>query len=208
MRERAARQQFLLVVALARAQRAQATAMEHRRAALEATERFEKSFGYICKCAAAASARACAARRSVVRCATKLILSRCRAGHELRNPLHGVCAGVKALQDGALSPTEVSGEFAAIAEGLALMVSVTNDMTDLRKLRAGRFTVDLAPCSLRRLLESCVLSVLPAAGGVASALQLSYDARSVPDTVSGDARRERARIFLCTNFCACTRRRW
>lgn len=64
MRERAARQQFLLVVALARAQRAQATAMEHRRAALEATERFEKSFGYICTYGAA-SARACAARRSV-----------------------------------------------------------------------------------------------------------------------------------------------
>ena len=40
-------------------------------------------------------------------------------------------------------------------------VNITNDMTDLSKLRSGQFTMHLAPASLRHVLESCVLSVQP-----------------------------------------------
>ena len=56
----------------------------------------------------------------------------CPSGHELRNPLHGVCAGIEALRGGQLGAAETAQELASIAEGLALMVSVTNDMTDLQ----------------------------------------------------------------------------
>lgn len=50
MREKTARQQFLVVtLALERALRAQATAEEHRRATIEGAERFEKTIGYICE---------------------------------------------------------------------------------------------------------------------------------------------------------------
>jgi hypothetical protein len=104
------------------------------------------------------------------------------AGHELRNPLHGVCAGVRALQDGVLAPTEAREELASISEGLALMVSITSDMTDLAKLRAGQFVVLLGPTSLRRVLESCVLAVLPAAAGRSGDILLEYD-ESLPEMV-------------------------
>ena len=111
-------------------------------------------------------------------------------GHEIRNPLHGVCAGVKALQDGTLSAAEAREELAAIAEGLKLILSVTNDMTDLRKLRAGQFVVCLAPTSLREVLESCVVSVqsmaAAATGGPGTPtqpdIQLVFD-RHLPDMV-------------------------
>jgi signal transduction histidine kinase len=104
------------------------------------------------------------------------------AGHELRNPLHGVCAGVKALQDGVLSPAEAAEELAAIAEGLALMVSVTNDMTDLSKLRAGQFVMHLAPTSLRQILDACITSVQPSVQHV-SDIQLEFDVSTMPETV-------------------------
>ncbi len=105
-----------------------------------------------------------------------------RTGHELRNPLHGVCAGVKALQDGTLTPAEAVEEMKAIAEGLALMVNITNDMTDLQKLRSGQFTMHLAPTSLRHVLESCVLSVRPSLQR-ATDIELLCDG-DVPDAVS------------------------
>ena len=103
------------------------------------------------------------------------------AGHELRNPRHGVCAGVRALQDGVLAPTEAREELASISEGLALMVSITSDMTDLAKLRAGQFVVHFAPTYLRQVLQSCVLAVQPAVGR-ATDIQLEYD-DSMPDSV-------------------------
>ncbi len=104
-------------------------------------------------------------------------------GHELRNPLHGICAGVKALQDGTLTPAEAAEELAAIAEGTALMVSITSDMTDLSKLRAGHFRVQLAPTLLRAVLDACVRAALPVADRP-SDIQLDYDcAGGVPESV-------------------------
>ncbi len=61
-----------------------------------------------------------------------------------------------------MSPEETQKELLSIAEGLKLMVSVTNDMTDLQKLRAGQFAVHLAPTSLREVLRSCISAVMPA----------------------------------------------
>ncbi len=81
------------------------------------------------------------------------------AGHELRNPLHGVCAGVKALQDGTLSAEEARREVSSIAEGVGVLVSVANDMTDLQKLRSGHFTVHPVPTRLRAVLEGCILAM-------------------------------------------------
>jgi hypothetical protein len=48
MRERAAMQQFLVTLSLERANRERLLAVERRRAAVESSDRFEKSFGYIC----------------------------------------------------------------------------------------------------------------------------------------------------------------
>jgi signal transduction histidine kinase len=109
-----------------------------------------------------------------------------RAGHELRNPLHGVCAGVSALRGGRLPPGEAAVELAAIAEGLALIVSITNDMTDLNKLRAGQFSVKCAPTNMRGVLESCICAVGPALQDAAD-VALLYDA-NMPEMVSARGR--------------------
>jgi signal transduction histidine kinase len=116
-----------------------------------------------------------------------------RTGHELRNPLHGVCAGVEALRDGTLSAAETNDELKAIAEGVALMVNITNDMTDLQKLRAGQFVVHVSPTSVRHVLESCILAVQPSLQR-ASDIQLVYDDNSMPNQV-------------CCVCCICRHRR-
>lgn len=173
-------QQCIVSLALERSRREHLLAVERRHAAVESTQRFEKSFGYICVCT-----RGC-------RCCSNCTAGALHGapGHELRNPLHGICAGVEALRDGTLAPAEAHEELASITEGLKLMVSITNDMTDLQKLRAGQFAVQLAPTSLRRVLESCVLAALPlghsARHGAADVpgIQLFFE-NEVPESVSG-----------------------
>jgi hypothetical protein len=48
MRQRAVMQEFLVSLALERSLRDQVAAKERRRAVMESSARFEKSFGYIC----------------------------------------------------------------------------------------------------------------------------------------------------------------
>ncbi len=164
MRERVARQQFLVSLALEAARREHAVAGERR----DAAERFERSFGYIC--------------------------------HEVRNPLHGVCAGVQALQDGRLSGPEAAEELASISEGLSLTVTILNDLVDLQRLRSGNFAVNRAPTALRRVLEGCVSAARPAAARCEEStegIRLELDG-SVPGTVR--AALPRLRVHLPCGF--------
>ena len=64
LHERTEMQQFLVALALKRAQREHAVDVERRRAAVESSARFERSFAYVCACACGvlcvcARARAC-----------------------------------------------------------------------------------------------------------------------------------------------------
>ena len=54
------------------------------------------------------------------------------SGHEIRNPLHGIGAGVEACLSGELSPAEIRTELAAVADGVAMITTLTNDLLDLQ----------------------------------------------------------------------------
>ena len=73
--------------------------------------------------------------------------------HELRTPLNGIIGMARNLQSTPLLPDQRRGLTAVLtsAEGL---LSMLNDMLDAAKIEAGRFELNLHPCSLRALLQS------------------------------------------------------
>ena len=79
--------------------------------------------------------------------------------HEIRNPLHGISAGVEACMSGELTPAEVQTELAAVVDGVKMMTAVTNDFLDLQKMRTGRFAVKEGAASPLEMVEACVRSV-------------------------------------------------
>ena len=78
-----------MAMAVESAHRAQAAAVERRRAAQESSEQFERSFGYVCTCRGA--------------CTHWQYQFHMTPGHELRNPLHGVSAAIEACLSGRLT---------------------------------------------------------------------------------------------------------
>ena len=106
------------------------------------------------------------------------------AGHEIRNPLHGVGAGVEACLSGDMTLAEIRTELAAVLDGVRMIATITNDLLDLQKMRAGGFSVNLAAASPAALVEACVRLVQPA---VIVPIAVEVDA-SVPPLVRGGAR--------------------
>ena len=126
-------------------------------------------------------------RRRTAALLTRPRLMRARAlphaGHEIRNPLHGVGAGVEACLSGDLTPAELRTELAAVLDGVRMIAMITNDLLDLQKMRAGGFSVNLAAASPAALVEACVRCVQPA---VAVPIEVAVDA-SVPLMVCASA---------------------
>ena len=100
--------------------------------------------------------------------------------HEIRNPLHGISAGMASCLSGELSPAELTSELRAIAAGVQMMTSLTNDFMDLQKMRMGRFAVKEGVASPREIVEACVRSVQAAA---AAPIEVRVD-EEVPERVS------------------------
>jgi signal transduction histidine kinase len=79
-------------------------------------------------------------------------------GHEIRNPLHGINAGVDSCLSGELSPKDVHAELLAISDGVVMMTSLLNDLMDLQKMRMGKFSVEekqVAPLKLVEVRARC-----------------------------------------------------
>ena len=103
----------------------------------------------------------------------------CAAGHEIRNPLHGVSAGIEACLSGELPPSEMHTELGAVADGIRIMTALMNDLLDLQKMRTGKFSVTLDVASPRLIVQACVRAVQPA---VPVPIDMKVDS-SVPDWV-------------------------
>jgi signal transduction histidine kinase len=101
-----------------------------------------------------------------------------RAGHEIRNPLHGISAGVETCLSGELSPAELRTELLAVSDGVSMMTALTNDLLDLQKMRMGKFSVHEAIASPMAMVEACVRAVQPA---VSMPIELSIDAGVPPE---------------------------
>jgi signal transduction histidine kinase len=117
-------------------------------------ENFETSFRHIC---ARTHTHALAPQRACMLQSHASI-----AGHEIRNPLHGVAAGLEACLSGELPPGEMRAELAAVVDGVRMIATITNDMLDLQAMRAGAFEVRAAAVAPAALVRACVRAVQPA----------------------------------------------
>ncbi len=113
--------------------------------------------------------------------------------HEIRTPMNGVLGMAQLLLDTPLSA--VQREYAETISGSAdALLAIINDILDLSKIEAGRFTLESVPFDLGAACEDvCELMLAPAAEkGLVLALDLSP---TLPHRVVGDSGRFRQVLF-------------
>jgi hypothetical protein len=101
---------------------------------------------------------------------------------------------MEACLSGELSLEEMHVELAAVADGIRLIATITNDLLDLQKMRAGEFSVRMKAARTRLLVDASVRAVQPA---VSVPIGVSID-DSVPEWVRAESAGART---TCTLIC-------
>src|SRR5579884_874717 len=109
--------------------------------------------------------------------------------HEIRTPLHGILGMTDLALKTSLSPEQREYLQLIRTSGDALLV-LLNDVLDHAKAEAGRIELDIAPFSMREMIESAVRPLALRAAARNLHLRQSI-AADVPDWVAGDCIRLR-----------------
>jgi len=107
--------------------------------------------------------------------------------HELRTPMTGVLGMLDLALAGNLEANQ--REFIETAQSSARsLVRILNDILDLTKIEAGKFSFEAKPFSIRKCLENTINILVPVARGKGIGLDLTV-AEGVPETLVGDQTR-------------------
>ncbi len=109
--------------------------------------------------------------------------------HELRTPLNAIVGMAEVLSETGLTPRQASC-VTSIKEAGDSLISVISGVLDLSKIEAGRLDLDIAPTSIRELLENVVHIIRP----LCELSDLAFTSRvapEVPDKALADADRLR-----------------
>ncbi len=118
--------------------------------------------------------------------------------HEIRTPMNGILGMTELALGTALDARQ--REYLSIVKSSAdALLHVINDILDMSKINAGKFTVERVPFALRPVVEGAIQLVSAQAGS--KGLTLSWAMTpAVPDIVLGDANRLRQVLLnLLTN---------
>ena len=117
--------------------------------------------------------------------------------HEIRTPLTGVLGMAELLTHAALPPVQ-RDQVQAIRKSGDLLLRLVNDIVDLARIEAGRFTFDPKPFDPIGVLRECVELTRPLATRRGLALYLEC-LEPIPAAVLGDAMRLRQVLLNLIN---------
>jgi signal transduction histidine kinase/DNA-binding response OmpR family regulator len=107
--------------------------------------------------------------------------------HELRTPLNSILGWAQILQREALSDEKRNAALATIHRNSLAQAQLINDLLDMSRLITGNFPLDLAPTSVRSIVEAAIGIVGPQAQ--AKSIELLTDLPSEDIEVTCDAER-------------------
>ncbi|MGA2724625.1 MAG: two-component regulator propeller domain-containing protein [Bryobacteraceae bacterium] len=108
--------------------------------------------------------------------------------HEIRTPLNGVLGVTELLLDSETVP-ERRAHLGMVKNSGESLVSIINEILDFSKIEAGKLDLDLVDFDLRALLDQTMKSFSLCAAQ--KGIELTCQARDVPDMVLGDPTRLR-----------------
>ncbi len=111
--------------------------------------------------------------------------------HEFRTPLNAILGISGALEEEAYGPltTEQRQALQSIIDSANHLLSLINDILDLSKMGAGKFSLDIGPVEVKALCESSLQMVRQIAQAKNVSLHFDYDARV--RLIQADGRRMR-----------------
>ncbi len=113
--------------------------------------------------------------------------------HEIRTPLNGVIGTLELLRRQPLTADQA--ELAGIAhEAAQSLIQIIGDILDFSKIEAGKLELENVPIAPRRVIETVVNALEPAASAKGLRLASRID-EGLPEAVLGDALRLRQVLF-------------
>ncbi len=125
--------------------------------------------------------------------------------HEIRTPMTSILGYTDLMMDPASNQSSRNNYLAVIRRNGEHLLELINDILDLSKIEAGKFTLDLRQCSLVSLLADVAGVVRPRAEQQGISLSVEYETE-LPETIVTDAARLRqALVNLAGNAVKFTR---
>jgi signal transduction histidine kinase len=107
--------------------------------------------------------------------------------HELRTPLNAILGWVQVLRMGKLDPAAAAKALETIERNARSQAQLIADLLDVSRIITGKLRLDFKPVDLRRIIDSALESVRPAADAKGIGLDLSISPLASP--VLGDSDR-------------------
>ena len=105
--------------------------------------------------------------------------------HEIRTPMTAILGYADLLSDVSQSPEERSAAVHTIKRSGDHLLSILNDILDLSKIEAGKFTVEQIPCSPLHIVSDVASLLRPRAAAKNLSLRVNYKG-AFPSTVRTD----------------------
>ncbi len=121
-----------------------------------------------------------------------------RMSHEIRTPMTAILGYTDLMMGQATNASSRNNYLAVIHRNGEHLLGLINDILDLSKIEAGKFTLDPRQCSLVSLLADVASVVRPRAEQHGISLSVEYETK-LPETIVTDAARLRQALINLTS---------